>query len=89
MRTSKCRQPTFDGVLSVFDARRGSQTLRRDRAHGSKGVFDAVMKLIENELLELVSRFPLLRVNSSLCEQGIGIDCCLFEQQAKTFILRC
>ncbi len=79
MRTSQCGQPPFNGLLAVFDAGRGSQTLRRDGAYRCEGVFYAVMKFIENEFLQLVSCFPLLGVNSGLCQQGIGVNCRLFE----------
>ena len=79
MRAPKCCQPSFDGMLAVFDAGRGAQALRRNGRDGRKGVLYSVMKLFENEPLQFICGYPLLRLDSSLCEQSVGVDRRLFE----------
>ena len=63
MRPPQCDQPAFDGMLTVFDACRRPQALRRNGADGRERVLDAVMQFFEDKLLQLVRqlRAPLRR----------------------------
>src|SRR5688572_615349 len=83
VRTPERNQPAFDGLLPVLDAGRGAKALRRDGADGRERILDAMMQLVEDELLQLVCGFPLLGVDAGLREQGLGVDDGLLQQQPK------
>ena len=51
-------------------------------------ILDAMMQFAQNQLLQLVRGLALLGVDPGLRKQGFGVDAGLFQQQAKTVILR-
>ena len=67
-------QSAFDGLPTVLDAGRGAQALRCDGTDGCERILDAMMQLIENELLQFVRSLAFLGVDSGLRQQHLGMD---------------
>src|SRR5450631_2082548 len=65
-----------------------AKTLGGDGAHGRECILDAMVKLLQDQLLELVGRLALAGVNASQREQTLGIDFGLREKKPKADILR-
>ncbi len=88
MRPTQRDQPAFDGMLAVFNAGCCAQALGGNGTDGRQRVLDAVMQLFKNKLLQFISGFALLCVDSGLRKQHLGVDTGLLEQQTKTVIFR-
>src|SRR5450631_3595925 len=65
-----------------------AKALGGDGAHGRECILDAMVKLLQDQLLELVGRLALAGVDASLSEQTMGIDFGLREKKPKADILR-
>ena len=88
MRAPQRDEPAFDGMLTVLDACRRPQALRRNGADGRERVLDAVMQFFQDKLLQFVGSFALLGVDARLRQQHLGIDTGLLEQQTKAVVFR-
>ena len=66
MRTPERDQAAFNRLLAMFDARGGAKALRCDCADRCQRILDAVMHLVENELLQFIGRFALFGINTRL-----------------------
>ena len=88
MRPAERQQTAFDRVLRMLRARRVAKTLRRDGAHGCQRVLDAVMKLFEDQFLQLVGGFALLGVDAGLLKQRLGAELGLCQQQPEADVFR-
>jgi hypothetical protein len=82
------QQPARDGVLRMLGALHVAKALGGDGAHGRECILDAMVKLLQDQLLELVGRLALAGVDASLSEQTLGIDFGLLEKKPKADILR-
>jgi len=74
-------------VLRVLGALHVAKALGGDGADCRERILDAMMKLFQNQLLELVGCLALAGVDSGLSKQTLGIDFSLGQQQPKADIL--
>ena len=88
VRPAERDQSSFDRVLPVFDARCGSQALRGNGADGRQRVLDAMVQLLQDQFLQLIGRFALLRVDARLRQKHFCVDARLLKQQTKAVVLR-
>ena len=88
MSPSECQKPAFNRVLRVFSARHIAQALGGDRADGCERILDAVVKFLQDQLLEFVGRLALLGVNTGLSKKFPRINFGLRQQQPKADVLR-
>ena len=86
MGAAQCQQPAFDGVLGVFRVRGVAQALRGNGAHRGQGILDPVMKLFQDQLLQLVGCFALPGVDAGLSEQRLSVDFRLCQQKSQADI---
>ena len=87
VRPSQCEQPALDGVLRVFGFGQVAQALRDDGADGCERILDAVVQLLEDQLLQLVGRLALPGVDAGRGQQTPCIDLGLREQKPQADIL--
>jgi hypothetical protein len=74
-------------MLRVFGARHVAKALGGDGADRRERVFDAMMKLFQDQFLQLVGCLTLTGVYAGLSQQTLGIDFGLRHQQPKAGIL--
>ena len=86
MRASEREQPALDRLLGMLGGRHMAQTLRDDGADGRERILDAVVQLLEDQLLQLVGRLALPGVDAGRGQQTPRIDLGLREQKPQADI---
>ena len=86
VRAPEREQPALDGMLRVPGFGQVAQALRDDGADGRERILDAVVQLLEDQLLQLVGRLALPGVDAGRGQQTLRIDLGLREQKPQADI---
>jgi hypothetical protein len=74
MGPAQSQETSADGALCLLDALMAAQALGHDRCDGRERVLDAVMQLLENQLLQRAGRIALPGLDAGLGQHARHVD---------------